>query len=108
MVVGGKTGTGDHRYEVYGSGGQLIKSTVMNRSATFVFYIGDRYYGTLIAFVPGLEAEKYHFTSGLPVQILKTLAPDLAPYLRQSLVTPSCTEKQIEPQAEPQAEPQHC
>ena len=83
MVVGGKTGTGDHRYETFGSGGQLIKSTVMNRTATFVFYIGDRYYGTLTAFVPGTEAENYHFTSGLPVQILKTMAPELAPYLRR-------------------------
>ncbi len=82
MAVGGKTGTGDHRYEVFGSGGQLIKSTVMNRTATFVFYIGDRYYGTLTAFVPGVEAGNYHFTSGLPVQLLKTLAPELAPYIR--------------------------
>ena len=82
MAVGGKTGTGDHRYEVFGSGGQLIKSTVMNRTATFVFYIGDRYYGILTAFVPGVEAGNYHFTSGLPVQLLKTLAPDLAPYIR--------------------------
>lgn len=82
MAVGGKTGTGDHRYEVFGSSGQLIKSTVMNRTATFVFYIGDRYYGTLTAFVPGTQAGNYHFTSGLPVQILKTMAPELAPYLR--------------------------
>lgn len=83
MVVGGKTGTGDHRYEVYGGGGQLIKSTVMNRTATFVFYIGDRYFGTITAFVPGTEAENYHFTSGLPVQLLKTVAPELAPYLSE-------------------------
>jgi membrane peptidoglycan carboxypeptidase len=82
IPVGGKTGTGDHRREVYGSGGQLIQSTVMNRSATFVFYIGDRYFGTITAFVPGTEAKNYHFTSGLPVQLLKTLAPELAPYLR--------------------------
>jgi membrane peptidoglycan carboxypeptidase len=81
IPIGGKTGTGDDRREIYGSGGQLIDSTVMNRTATFVFYIGDRYFGTITAFVPGVQAKDYKFTSGLPVQLFKTLAPVLEPYL---------------------------
>jgi hypothetical protein len=46
-----------------------------NRTATFVFYIGDRYYGVLLAYVPGRAAQTYRFTSVLPVSILKLLSP---------------------------------
>jgi hypothetical protein len=52
---------------------------VVNRSATFVFAIGDRYFGTLTAYVPGAQAAHYDFTSALPVQLLKLLAPSLLP-----------------------------
>ncbi|MBN2062800.1 MAG: transglycosylase domain-containing protein [Deltaproteobacteria bacterium] len=81
IPLGGKTGTGDHRYEVYGKGGELIASRVMNRSATFAFMIGSRFFGTIMAFVPGPEAAQYGFTSSFPIAILKTLAPDLMPLL---------------------------
>jgi hypothetical protein len=53
----------------------------MNRTATFVFYLGPRHYGTLTAFVPGRAAESFRFTSALPVQVLKGMAPILMPYL---------------------------
>ena len=81
IPVGGKTGTGDHRFETYGKGGVLLSSEVISRSGTFVFFIGDRHFGTLTAYVKGPEAARYAFTSGLPVQILKVLAPTLAPVL---------------------------
>lgn len=77
LPIGGKTGTGDHRYERFGPGGQLLESRVVNRTATFVFYLGDRHFGTFTALVPGREAEKYHFTSSLTAQILKNLLPKL-------------------------------
>jgi membrane peptidoglycan carboxypeptidase len=79
--VGGKTGTGDHRFEVVGAGGRVLESRVVNRVATFMFYIDDRFYGTITAFVPGAEAADYEFTSGLPVRLLGTLMPTLAPSL---------------------------
>jgi len=79
VVIGGKTGTGDNRFETYGKGGRLISSRVVNRVATFVFYIGDRYFGVITAFMPGKEAADYGFTSSLPVQVLKLLAPELKP-----------------------------
>jgi membrane peptidoglycan carboxypeptidase len=79
IEVGGKTGTGDHRYEVYAGRGRLLESRVMNRAATFVFFLGDRFFGTVTAYVPGPEAARYSFTSALPVQLLKTLAPALKP-----------------------------
>ena len=81
VPVGGKTGTGDHRFDVYGRGGALISSRVVNRTATFVFFIGDRYYGTMMAYVHEPYAARYKFTSALPSQLLKTLAPALMPLL---------------------------
>jgi len=81
MPVGGKTGTGDQRFDVYGGGGRLIQSRVVNRSATFVFNVDERFFGTIIAYVPGPQAAAYDFTSGLPVQLLKVLAPRLMPLM---------------------------
>ncbi|ABE42150.1 transglycosylase domain-containing protein [Polaromonas sp. JS666] len=81
MPVGGKTGTGDQRFDVYGGGGRLITSRVVNRSATFVFNVDERFFGTIIAYVPGAQAAAYDFTSGLPVQLLKVLAPKLMPLM---------------------------
>ena len=81
LTLGGKTGTGDNRIESVGAGGRVISSRAMNRTATFVFFLGPRHYGTLTAFVPGREAERFTFTSALPVQVLKGMAPILTPYL---------------------------
>ncbi len=81
LTVGGKTGTGDNRIEVFGAGGHLIRSKAVSRTATFVFFIGDRWFGVITAYVPGQTAQNYNFTSALPVQILKNLAPELNPYV---------------------------
>ncbi|MHB1187065.1 transglycosylase domain-containing protein [Thiobacillus sp.] len=81
LVIGGKTGTGDNRFERFGKGGQLLESRVVNRTATFVFYLGDHYFGTLTALVPGIQAGQFGFTSSLTAQILKTLLPQLQPHL---------------------------
>ncbi|MGJ7516966.1 transglycosylase domain-containing protein [Pseudomonas baetica] len=82
LAMGGKTGTGDNRIEAIGSGGRILSSKALNRTATFVFYIGDTHFGTLTAFVPGRSAENFTFTSALPVQVLKGMAPILNPYLQ--------------------------
>ncbi|OPB10331.1 transglycosylase domain-containing protein [Pseudomonas synxantha] len=81
LAMGGKTGTGDNRIEAIGAGGRVLSSKAINRTATFVFYIGDRHFGTLTAFVPGSSAQTFKFTSALPVQVLKGMAPILLPYL---------------------------
>jgi cell division protein FtsI/penicillin-binding protein 2 len=81
IPLGGKTGTGDHRFQVVGADGNVKSSRVMNRAATFAFYIGDRFYGVVTAFVPGVKAAGYDFTSALPVQILKELQPALLPLI---------------------------
>jgi membrane peptidoglycan carboxypeptidase len=79
LPLGGKTGTGDHRYDTYGPGGQVVSSRVVNRAATLAFFIDDRFFGTVTAFVPGSQAANYDFTSALPVQILKAMEPILGP-----------------------------
>ena len=81
LPIGGKTGTGDNRLNSYTRGGGLVASRVTSRTATFAFYLGPRHFGTLTAFVLGSEAGAYKFTSALPVQILKTMAPLLRPVL---------------------------
>lgn len=81
LPVGGKTGTGDHRFEVYGGQGQLVDSRVVSRSATFVFNIAEQYFGSITAYVYGPQAADYDFTSALPVQLLKVLSPSLMPLM---------------------------
>jgi membrane peptidoglycan carboxypeptidase len=81
IPVGGKTGTGDQRFDVYGAGGRLIESRYVNRSATFVFNIGGRFFGSMTAYVHGPESKNYDFTSALPVQLLVVLAPNLMPLI---------------------------
>lgn len=106
VAIGGKTGTGDHRFVTYGPGGQLLEARAVNRTATFVFYLGDRYFGTFTALVPGVEADKYHFTSSLTAQILRNLLPKLqasllSETLKAKAVAPVPTAPQVEVQTEP-------
>ena len=79
LPVGGKTGTGDNRIVVTLADRRRIDSNVMNRTATFVFLIGDRFFGVLTAFVPGQEAGSYGFTSALPVQAFRTVVHAIQP-----------------------------
>ena len=78
IIMGGKTGTGDHRYETFDSAGNVLTSRVVNRTATMVFFLGDRFFGTMTALVPGEEAAKYRFTSSLPSLLIKAMSPALA------------------------------
>ncbi len=89
LPVGGKTGTGDNRYDRFGRGGRLISQRVVDRTATFVFYLGNRFYGTITAYVPGAAAAQYHFSSALAVHLLKALQPQLEPLLNSPAVGPS-------------------
>jgi hypothetical protein len=82
LEIYGKTGTGDQRFNVWAKGARLIESRKVNRSATFVFVMGDRFYGTLTAYVHEPYAARYEFTSALSVQLLKSLAPVLEPLLK--------------------------
>src|SRR5262249_55680263 len=75
IPVGGKTGSGDNRFKTFSRGGGLKSARATSRTGTFVFFIGDRYFGVLTAYVAGDKAEAYSFTSALPVVVLKLLAP---------------------------------
>ncbi|GMV05062.1 MAG: hypothetical protein AMXMBFR53_13420 [Gemmatimonadota bacterium] len=77
LLMGGKTGTGDNRFRVFAPGGALVSSRVVNRTSTFMFFAGDRYFGVVVAYVPGQDAESYRFTSALPTQLLRVLGARL-------------------------------
>ena len=79
LQLGGKTGTGDHRLEVYAANGTVIESKVMNRTATFAFYMGNNFFGVMTVFVPGEAAADFRFTSAIAVQIIKNMEPALRP-----------------------------
>ena len=81
VQIGAKTGTGDHRRKTFDRRGNLLTSEAVNRSATVVFFIGDRLFGNLTIFVSGEVADSYSFTSSLPAQLLKALAPALKPLM---------------------------
>jgi hypothetical protein len=82
LPVGGKTGTGDNRFDRFGAGGNLVLQRVVDRTATFAFFLGDRFFGTITAYVPGAIAGNYHFTSAIAVQLLQAIEPQLDPLLR--------------------------
>ena len=77
VMIGAKTGTGDNRFRMKGRDGLVSEDRAIDRTATVVFFIGDRFYGTITAFVSGAAADRYNFTSALPLQILKMLGPTL-------------------------------
>ncbi|NJO67619.1 MAG: glycosyl transferase family 51 [Rhodospirillales bacterium] len=81
LPTGGKTGTGDELADRYGPGTSAGKSKEVSRSAAFTFFIGDRFFGVITAYVPGVNSRAYRFTSALPVQVLKALAPALQPLI---------------------------
>lgn len=77
IPVGGKTGTGDHRYKTFAGNGHMLSAKAMHRTATFTFVLGDRFFGDISACVLGPESGRYGFTSSLPVAVLKLLSPIL-------------------------------
>jgi len=77
LLIGAKTGTGNNRFRVVGRDGLVSEDRAIDRTATVVFFIGDRFYGTITAFVSGAAADRYNFNSSLPLQILKMLGPTL-------------------------------
>lgn len=105
-VIGGKTGTGDHRHETYGPGGHVVASRVVNRTATFAFYVGDRFFGVISAHVPGQAAAKFDFTSALTAQLLKVLAPSLESMIERAgtALSPFASQPPLEELQEPSTE----
>ena len=85
LSVGGKTGTGDHRKQSMSADGEVVESKFISRAATFTFFIGERYFGVITAYVEGDNAGQYHFTSSLPVQIVKFLKPVLSPLINNTI-----------------------
>lgn len=101
LDIGGKTGTGDNREQSFGSNGGVLASEAKSRTATFVFAIGDRFYGTVTAFVDGPDAGKHHFTSALATSVLKVAVnvPEMRPVFDKAYgVDPAKTAAPVTPQ----------
>ena len=84
LAQGGKTGTGDNRLVQLNARGQQISSKALNRTATYVFYLGAAHFGVLTAYVADETAEQFSFTSALPLQVLNSMAPILLTYIERS------------------------
>ncbi len=82
VMIGGKTGSGDNRSEKFASSGAMISSRAVSRTASFVFTVGDHFFGMLSAYVIGEDAGNYYFTSSLALQAFKTLAPSVEALVR--------------------------
>lgn len=91
ILVGGKTGTGDHRRKTF-QGLQMLDSQPVSRSATFVFLLDERFFGTITVFVEGAPADQFRFTSALPVTLLRILYPGF----RHLLETPQPSDLDFE------------
>ena len=74
IVVGGKTGTGDHEHKTF-DGLRVTSSRPVHRTATFVFLLDEDFFGTLTVFVSGEPSGDFRFTSALPTRLLETLYP---------------------------------
>ncbi|MEN8162266.1 MAG: hypothetical protein ABFS41_19500, partial [Myxococcota bacterium] len=72
LPLGGKTGTGDHQRKRFDRWANVIDTEYVSRSATLVFFAGDRFHGVVTAHVQGPEAADYAFTSSLPSQVIVT------------------------------------
>ena len=58
--LGGKTGTGDHQKKRVDRWANVIDSEYVSRTATFVFFAGDRFHGVITAHVAGPESARLH------------------------------------------------
>jgi membrane peptidoglycan carboxypeptidase len=77
LVVAGKTGTADHRFHFFDRDGERVGSRAVNRTATWVFSIGQCHFGTIVAYVPGSAASEHTFMSALTVRLLAVMEPAL-------------------------------
>ncbi|NOT17130.1 MAG: hypothetical protein HOP20_03555 [Sulfuriferula sp.] len=96
LIMGGKTGTGDHRFDTVDASGNVVSSRVVNRTATMVFFIGEKFFGTMTAIVRGEEGAKYHFTSSLPAQLIKAMSPQLSAVLAPSRIVKVAPEMEMD------------
>jgi cell division protein FtsI/penicillin-binding protein 2 len=84
IEIGGKTGSGDNRYERVAADGSILSSRAINRTASFVFVAGENFFGMISAYVPGEEAGEYKFTSTLALQAFRSLAPAIDDLIAES------------------------
>lgn len=77
--------------ELVRGGGRLISSRAVDRTASFVFLLGKRHFGTVMIHAHEPDAAQYRFTSALAAQLLKSLSPALLPLLEPGACTAAST-----------------
>jgi hypothetical protein len=87
IAIGGKTGSGDNRVERFAATGAVISSRAVSRTASFVFTVGDDFFGMISAYVEGEASGNYYFTSSLALQAFRTLAADITPLVQRGGAT---------------------
>jgi len=83
--IGGKTGTGDHKLVTVDKRGRRTNEVAVSRSATFAFFLEERFFGTMTAFVQGETSGDYTFTSSLPVTLIGHMLPLLDPLVEEPI-----------------------
>jgi hypothetical protein len=72
---------------MHGKGGLRSSSRAVDRTASFVFLLGERHFGTVMVHAHEPYAARYRFTSALAAQVLKSLAPALLPLIEPGACT---------------------
>ena len=72
--------------QLSGNGRQLASSRVVDRTATFVFFLGDATTARSPPMSRVRRLRSYKFTSALAVQLLKSMAPQLQPLIDKTPV----------------------
>ncbi len=88
VLVGGKTGTGDHDHKIF-DGRRLVESRPVHRTATFVFFLEERFFGTITVFASGEPAGEFRYTSALPTMLMRGLYPHFSHLLERPGADPA-------------------
>jgi hypothetical protein len=94
LPMGAKTGTGDNRHVIVDWRGERVASFARNRTATIVFFVGS-YFGVVTAHVEGPQAGDFTFTSALPAQLLRHLAPMLESLVQREQSPPVASDAEM-------------
>ena len=73
--TGGRTADAQDKLRQMDRSGRVRAEVIRDRTATFVFLVGARWFGVATVHVSGEEAAGYSFTSSLPVKVVRLLAP---------------------------------
>jgi membrane peptidoglycan carboxypeptidase len=81
LTVGGKTGTGDNEKRVRNNETGKLETVKKDRTAIFIFSIGEHHFGAITASVLNEKADDHGFTSSMATAVFRRVAPLLTEVL---------------------------